>query len=195
MKKVLSAEFFDRPSLPVARDLIGKFLVRKVGAKEIALMITEAEAYGGPNDLASHARFGKTPRTAPMFMGPGTIYVYFTYGMHWMLNVVCHQEGKPSAVLIRGLADSLRSGEMNTTPTPTRRGSALLNGPAKLTKYLQIDKSLNAKVLGKKTGLWIEDRGVIIKNSEIKKTSRVGVDYAGLWAYKPHRFMLQIKRS
>ena len=194
MKKVLKPDFFDRSTLIVARELLGKYLVRKVDGKTIALMIVETEAYDGFKDLASHAHRGKTARNTPMFAKAGTIYVYFTYGMHWMLNLVCGKAEYPAAVLIRGVAspaETFRSGEMNGSPTPARKVSARLNGPAKLTKFLSIDKSLSAKMLGKKSGLWVEDRGVVIKPKDIERTPRVGINYAGAYVHKPWRFVLK----
>ncbi len=155
----------------VAKDLLGKFLVRKVGRKEIALMITETEGYGGWQDLASHSRSGMTKRNFPMFEHPGTIYVYFTYGMHWMLNLVCGKQGHPAAVLIRAAGGVV--------------------GPARLTKALGINKSLNTLMLGKKSGLWVEDRGVKLKSKDIQKTPRIGIAYAGEWALKPWRFVIK----
>src|SRR3989344_8728643 len=114
--KMLGKEFFDRPPQEVARDLLGKYLVRRVANKTVAAMIIETEAYDGERDLACHARSGKTARNAPMFENAGTIYVYFTYGMHWMLNLVCGKKEYPAAVLIRG--------------------TELVSGPARLTKSL-----------------------------------------------------------
>lgn len=179
-RKVLGPEFFDRSTHAVARELLGKYLVRTIGRKEVALMIVETESYHGFKDLASHARRGQTVRNAPMFAGPGTIYVYFTYGMHWMLNLVCGRHMFPAAVLIRGLA--------------AQELSAPLNGPAKLTKFLKIDKRLNAKMLGKKAGLWVEDRGVVVRPRNIVRTPRIGVPNAGEYAHKPWRFVLTIKK-
>src|SRR5882757_610508 len=86
---ILGPDFFNRRTLTVARELIGKVLVRRRDGQDVALMITETEAYDGPRDKASHAHRGQTPRNAPMFDKAGTIYVYFTYGMHFMLNLVC----------------------------------------------------------------------------------------------------------
>ncbi len=171
MKKVLKKEFFDRSPLVVARDLIGKYLVRKVGDREVAYMIVETEAYGGWNDRASHSRSGKTARNAPMFAQAGTIYVYFTYGMHWMLNLVCGKEEYPAAVLIRGVET--------------------VSGPARVTKAMGIDKNLNGLMLSRKSGLWVEDRGVKISLRKIKRTPRIGIAYAGEWAKKPWRFVLK----
>lgn len=167
----LPPEFFNRPAPQVARDLIGKFIVRRRFGKETALMITEAEAYAGTDDLASHARFGRTARNAPMFGPPGVWYVYFTYGIHWMVNIVVGKEGAPSAVLIRAA------------------GSVI--GPARLAKFLKIDGTLTNRSAIPETGLWIEDRGVVIPARRIKKGPRVGIDYASaLWRNKPWRFQL-----
>ena|SRR5258708_16027171 len=170
MKKSLQPDFFERPTLIVAKDLIGKFLVRRDNDREIAFMITETEAYDGFKDLVSHARHGTTPRTRVMFGPPGFIYVYFTYGMHWMLNIVCGKEGYPAAILVRGAGDIV--------------------GPARLTNALQINKGLNRLPLGRKAGLWIEDRGAVIPKKEIIATPRIGIDHSGpLWSKKPWRFV------
>jgi len=171
---MLQERFFDRHTTTVARELLGTFLVRKVNGKTTALIITETEAYHGFEDRASHASRGQTPRNTPMFGEPGTIYIYFTYGMHWMLNIVCGKEKYPAAILIRGAGDIV--------------------GPARLTKALKIDKGLNGKMLGKKNGLWIEDREVKILPSHILKTPRIGVAYAGDWAHKPWRYVLKNKK-
>lgn len=172
MKKVLKESFFNQPAKLVAKELLGKFLVRKIHGKEIAVMITETEAYDGPRDLASHARNGKTKRTEIMFGSAGNFYVYLVYGMHQMVNVVTGPKGYPAAVLIRGV---LRH-----------------NGPGKVTKFLYIDRSLNGKMAGAATGFWFEDRGVLIPESKIKALPRVGVAYAGpVWSAKKLRFVLQ----
>ncbi len=108
-----------------------------------------------------------------MYAAPGTLYVYFIYGMHWMANIACGKEGVPSAVLIRGAGD--------------------IFGPARLTKFLAIDEALNGKPLGAKGGLWMEDRGGAPEI--IRRTPRVGVDYAGAWARKPWRFVLEVDHT
>ncbi|MBI4120875.1 MAG: DNA-3-methyladenine glycosylase [Parcubacteria group bacterium] len=170
MKKIIPTSFFNRPTTKVAKELLGMFLVRKVRGREVAHMITEVEAYDGFSDKASHAARGRTKRNEVMFAEAGTIYVYFTYGMHWMLNVVTGEKEYPAAILIRGVEG--------------------ISGPARLTKALKIDKKFNTKKLGRKTGLWIEDRGVEIKKSDIRRTPRVGVAYAGpVWARRPYRFV------
>src|SRR3989344_7369693 len=127
----LRKSFFIRPALSVAKDLLGKYLVRRLATKEIPLMVTEVEAYVGFNDRASHANKGKTERNKVMFSEGGRWYVYFTYGMHWMLNIVTGPKNYPAAVLIRG-TDKIR-------------------GPGRLTKYLKIDKSFNGSLVYKKS--------------------------------------------
>lgn len=195
--RVLSKNFFERPVLVVAEDLLGKYLVRKIDKKSPTLrglpkamreklsskgggffMITEVEAYDGSQDKASHARFGLTKRNAPMFEQGGRWYVYFTYGMHWLLNIVTGVEGKPSAILIRGVGD--------------------INGPARITRKLKIDKSLNNQKASRKSGLWIaapKGRASLRKSEagrfKIKRLPRVGVVYAGpVWSKKRWRFLL-----
>ncbi len=173
MRKILKPEFFNRSSVVVARELLGKYLVRSRDEKVETYRITETEAYEGFDDKASHAHRGLTPRNTPMFAKAGTIYVYFTYGLHMMLNIVCGEVGHPSAVLIRGMEGC--------------------SGPGRLTKKLGIDKSLNAKTLGKKTGLWVEERDETTKKMKIIKTPRIGVDYAGpVWSQKLYRFVLRV---
>lgn len=177
MRKILAQKFFDRPTLKVAEDLLGKYLVRKYRGKEIAAMITEVEAYDGPHDRASHASHGKTERTKIMFGPAGHWYVYFTYGMHWLVNIVTGPEEYPAAVLIR----AVQSYDV---------GHRKIEGPARTTKFFKIDKQFNGKAASRKAGLWIEDRGVKIKRSQIEKGPRIGVNYAGpVWAKKPFRFL------
>ncbi|MFQ5661961.1 MAG: DNA-3-methyladenine glycosylase [Candidatus Paceibacteria bacterium] len=166
MKKQLNKAFFEEKALKVAQNLLGKFLV----IKGKAYMITEVEAYDGFRDKASHAHKGKTARNEVMFGEAGYWYVYFVYGMYNMLNIVTGKKDYPAAVLIRGVEE--------------------VNGPGKLTKILKIDRKFNKKKAEKKTGLWIEDRGVKIKKKEIKRTPRIGVQYAGSCAKKPYRFVL-----
>jgi DNA-3-methyladenine glycosylase len=170
MRKVLGPDFFDRPALVVAKDLLGKYLVRKSADGEVAYMITETEAYFGYEDKGSHAHRGQTPRNTPMFGPAGIIYVYFTYGMHWMLNLVTGKRDYPAAVLIRGLEG--------------------VSGPGRLTKFLEIDKTLNTLPLSRKSGLWVEDRGVKINPRQIQKTPRIGIPGRGVWTDKPWRFVL-----
>lgn len=169
--RVLDQTFFARPALTVARDLLGKHLVRQIGDERTSAIITETEAYVGPHDLACHASKGHTPRTAVMFGPAGYWYVYFIYGIHWMLNAVTNDDGYPAAVLIRG--------------------AGAWDGPARLTKQLSIDKQLNAQPIASASGLWIEDHHERISRGQIQRTPRIGIDYAGPWVDKPYRFVLK----
>ncbi len=171
MKQALKPDFFNRPVVRVAQDLLGKFLVVKNRGKVVALMITEVEAYDGFKDKASHAARGQTSRNKPMFGPAGRWYVYFVYGNHFMLNIVTGKKDYPAAVLIRGVEG--------------------IKGPGRLTKRFKIDKNFNNLPATKKSSLWLEDRGVMIKKSEIKKSPRIGVSYAGpVWSKKLYRFWI-----
>ena len=171
---MLPQSFFNRPVLEVAHGLIGCYLVRKIEGAIEKYMITETEAYDGEKDLACHASKGRTNRTEIMFGPAGHIYVYFVYGIHWMLNIVTGPKDYPAAVLIRGVQH--------------------LHGPARVTKKLKINGKLNGKKLGKESGLWIEKRNKTISPTQIQKTTRIGVDYAGpIWSKKKYRFVLKYK--
>ncbi len=179
MKKVLPQQFFTRPAPEVARELLGKYLVRRRNGKTRGYLITETESYDGFDDTTSHAARGKTKRNAPMFGAAGIFYVYFCYGMYWMLNVVTNISGVPSAVLIRGVKEE--------------RGERGINGPGRLTKALAIDKRFNKKRASRARGLWFEDRGFAAHSRAIKKTPRIGVGGTEEWKHKPLRFVLNVK--
>ncbi|HEY4490268.1 MAG TPA: DNA-3-methyladenine glycosylase [Candidatus Paceibacterota bacterium] len=179
-RKILNQEFFDRKTLVVAKDLLGKYLVRRVrlhqGYVVTKEQITEVEAYIGPHDLACHSSKGRTKRTEIMYCKAGTLYVYFVYGMYWMLNVVTEEKDYPSAILIRGTEQ--------------------FKGPGVLTRELKITGELNGKPANKKTGLWFESdlsaKGGSASGGKILRLPRVGVNYAGpIWANKKYRFVLK----
>ena len=177
---IISQEFYSRKTLIVAQDPLGCFLVRKINGKVMRAKIIETEAYNGPKDLASHASRGKTERNKIMFGEPGTIYVYFTYGMHYMFNIVTEAKDYPAAVLIRAVVVKNNGKEKFNT-----------NGPARLTKFLQIDKKFNGlSVCTKKYGLWVESREKKLLPGKIKKAKRVGIDYAKEYKDKLWRFIL-----
>lgn len=160
---ILPAKFYKRDTLEVARDLLGKKLVRLVDGRLISGIITETEAYHGYDDKASHAYKGKTKRTQVIFETFGYAYVYLCYGIHWMLNVTTAEADFPGAVLIRGVY--LPESKLH------------LNGPGKLTKYFKIDKSLNFQPVSQKdAGIWIEDSD--FKDFEVETSKRIGVQYA-----------------
>lgn len=163
---LLTKDYFLRSAKELAPDLIGKLLCRNLNGEIVRLRITETECYCGEEDTACHAHKGRTARTDIMYREGGRAYVYLCYGMHHLLNLTTGQEGHPEAVLIRGLED--------------------ISGPGRLTKYLQIDRSLNACLLTPESQLWVEDDGVRLPYME---TPRIGIGYASaedqarLWRY------------
>lgn len=169
INKRLSVDFFTRDVLMVAPELIGKNLViRTEGDRLRKFMITETEAYRGYEDKACHASRGETPRNRVMFERGGKIYVYFIYGMYWMLNFVAGETGIPQAALIRGIEG--------------------FNGPGKLTKALGIDRSFYGEDLTLSERIWVEDNGV---EPPFNSGPRIGVDYAGeYWKNKPWRYYI-----
>lgn len=190
MAMPLSQTFFDRPVLRVAPELLGKVLVRRRGGKCIAAIITEVEAYDGPEDKASHAHRGRTTRNAPMFGPAGHWYVYLVYGMHWMLNMVTGPVGYPAAVLLRGVVAYCHPEPCVIPSVVEGHVIGLWNGPGKLTRALHVDRTFNAKPATEAAGLWIEDRGIIVPRAAVQRAPRISVDYAGAWAKKPYRFIL-----
>jgi DNA-3-methyladenine glycosylase len=170
VNEVLPPEWFARDALVVARDLLGASLCRRHENGTVdAWAITEVEAYIGPEDRACHAHKGRTKRTEVMFGPSGVWYVYFCYGIHWLANIVTGPVDYPAAVLLRG--------------------AGALAGPARLTKRLGIDGSLNGKVASPASGCWIS-RGPSVPDVAVEAGPRVGVDYAGEeWAGKPFRFI------
>ncbi len=195
----IKKSFYNRKTLKVAHEILGKFLVRKIGKKIIAGKIVETEGYVGPNDLASHASRGKTARTAPMFGPPGHAYVYLVYGLSYCFNIVTEKENYPAAVLIRAIEPTDGADIMIKNRNFNKKQNlkskilnlkSLTNGPGKLCQALKIDKKLNGIDLTGRV-LWIEDRGLKIKSSDIVPAKRVGVDYAGQYKNKPWRFYLK----
>lgn len=183
----LPRDFYDRPTLQVARELVGARLVRILDRIKLVGLITETEAYISEKDLACHAKAGRTPRTALMYGEPGHAYVYFTYGNHWMLNVVTEQEGFPAAVLIRAI-QPIEGAEMMSA----RRSGRDTFGPGKLCQALGITKSENGVDLTETSGgLWIE-AGVKVPNSLVTKGLRVGLNNTPEpWKSKPWRFLVK----
>ena len=189
----LKRKFFNRNTVLVAQELLGKFLVRRIGNKLVKAKITETEAYCGTRDLACHASKGLTERTKVMFGSAGFSYVYMVYGMYHCLNIVTEKEGNPAAVLIRsvGVVDGLPRSELPILSFAAQpQSEVLLRGPGILCRELKIDRKLNAVDLIKSNLLWIEDGEIKIKKSQIKKAKRIGVGYAGKWKDKLWRFYL-----
>lgn len=171
---MLPRTYFERPTLTVARSLVGKYLMRQNGAGTIAGKIVEVEAYVGPQDKACHASKGRTQRTDVLFGEPGIAYVYLIYGMYHCLNVVTEADGFPAAVLIRAIEVE----------------GQLIDGPGRLCRALDIDRRLNRWDMTCGATLWFEDRGQPLGPKAIGAYPRIGVDYAGEWAKKRWRFRL-----
>jgi len=186
----LPSDFYNRPTLTVARELLGCRLVRILDSEQLVGIITETEAYIGESDLGCHAKAGKTKRTQVMYGPPGRAYVYFTYGMHWLLNAVTEAEGFPAAVLIRAVVvetglSRVRSRRANV---PARN---LTDGPAKLTLAFGIDSQHNnIDLTSTDSGLWIEP-GSPIPDSNVTNCPRVGLySVPEPWKSIPWRFMV-----
>jgi DNA-3-methyladenine glycosylase len=175
--RILSRTYFSRPTLQVARSLLGKYLVRKNGRRILAGRIVEVEAYVGMEDRACHASKGRTARTDVMFGPGGVSYVYLVYGMHHCFNIVTERVGFPAAVLVRAVED-----------VETRM---LIDGPGRVCRFLAIDRRLNRQDLTMGGALWVEDRGERVARARVMTGLRIGVDYAGRWAKKPWRFRLK----
>ena len=171
---ILRRAYYARPTIDVARDLIGKYLVRHAGEKTLSGRIVEVEAYVGPHDLACHASRGRTPRTDVMFGPAGVAYVYLIYGMYHCLNVVTEREGYPAAVLIRAVEEM--------------ESSSLIDGPGRVCRFFDVDRRLNRLDVTQRTRLWLEDRNEAVE--DVLASPRIGVEYAGEWAAKLFRFRL-----
>jgi DNA-3-methyladenine glycosylase len=165
----LTRDFYTRDVLEVAPEILGKIMaVRLPDGSFSRHIITEVEAYRGTEDKACHASKGRTDRTEIMYHEGGRLYVYFIYGMYWMLNIVTEREGIPQAVLIRGVEN--------------------YPGPGKLTRSLGINKSFYGEDLVSSERIWIEDTGLKL---QVKSSERIGVDYAGgYWKSRPWRYYL-----
>ena len=194
MTEKLPHDFYLQDTVTVARALLGCALWRKRGRELLGARLVEAEAYLGANDQASHARRGlRSARNASMYLEGGHAYVYFTYGMHWCLNVVTQEADTAEAVLLRA-AEPLRGIESMRKRRPkAKRELDLMNGPGKLCSALDIDGRLDGDPLdGNRLFLSAPERP--IDDSEIAISRRVGVDGAGEAAIWPLRFYLRGNR-
>ena len=188
---ILERDFYNRSALDVARDLLGCRLVRMMDGQRLAGVILESEAYQGEEDLGCHASAGKTPRTAVMYGEAGHAYVYFTYGMHWMFNVVTDRTDIPSAVLIRAIRP-VEGQNLMTENRPYKAGKrGWTDGPAKLTQALVIDKAFNTiDLCTKADGLWIES-GEPVPEDRVQRSARIGLNSVPEpWRSIPWRFNL-----
>ena len=165
----LPLSFFRRDTVTVARELIGKRLIRVFDDGSVfSARITEVEAYCGIEDLACHASKGRTPRTEVMFAAGGLVYVYFIYGMYWMLNFVTGKKDEAGAVLIRGVEG--------------------IDGPGRLGRTLKLDRSFYSEDMQSSSRLWVEND----KPLDFVATPRIGIQSAGEpWVSKNWRFILK----
>ena len=187
----LGREFYDRPVLAVARELLGARLVRDGGDGPLGGMIVETEAYDGTGDLGCHARAGRTARNASMWGPPGHAYVYFTYGMHWLLNLVTGPDTYPAAVLIRALVPEMGLDEM-ARRRGGRTGPTLADGPAKLCQALGIDGGQDGLDLcAPGAPLWVQT-GTPIPEQQVVTGPRVGLNSVPEpWKSIPWRFRVR----
>ncbi|MDP3024060.1 MAG: DNA-3-methyladenine glycosylase [candidate division Zixibacteria bacterium] len=170
--KKLKREFYNRPTLEVAKELLGKYLVVNKNGTKLSGKIVETEAYRGLYDPASHAYGGMTPRNRIMFGEPGYAYVYFTYGMYYCLNVITERKGFPAGVLIRAL-EPKNGIEIMRKKRKKEKIEDLTSGPGKLCQAMGVDKSLNGADLIGKT-IYVEDRNEAV--GKIVSTNRIGID-------------------
>lgn len=187
----LPRDFYFQDTVTVARALLGCVLWRRIGRTLLAARLVETEAYLGANDMASHARRGlRSPRNESMYLEGGHAYVYFTYGMHWCLNVVAQEADIAEAVLLRG-AEPLRGIESMRKRRPkAKRDRDLTNGPGKITAAMQIDGMLDGARLDGNL-LWIAERDIDVRDEDIGVSKRVGVENALESAHWPLRFFLR----
>jgi DNA-3-methyladenine glycosylase len=195
---VIKPDFFTRPTLTVARALLGQRLVRYVDGQRLGGMIVETEAYIGSGDSASHASKGRTPRTDVMYGPPGHAYVYLIYGMYHMLNLTTEQEGFPAAVLLRAIEPQEGISAMQVRRQGTNRSplqpKQLTNGPGKLCQALDVDKTLHNWDVTLGQELWLE-YGQVIFEANVATGPRIGIDYAAPEdKAAPWRFWIQGNR-
>ena len=187
MGKRLNRDFYSRPALEMAKNLLGKYIVIEIvcpsgsrGNKKLVGKIVETEAYVGPQDKAAHSYGGKvTSRNKILYSAGGYIYIYLVYGMYWQFNITAASEGEPECVLIRAI---------------DQEGSdiSLTNGPGKLCRCLKLDRSFYGEDLVKSKMIWLEDRGEEIKPCQILAGKRIGIDYAGpYWSGRKWRFLIK----
>ncbi|PRR78667.1 3-methyladenine DNA glycosylase [Clostridium liquoris] len=192
----LSREFYNRDTVLVAKELLGKVLVTKEMDAVCKGKIVEVEAYMGPEDKAAHSYGGRrTKRVEVMYGEPGFAYVFIIYGLHYCMNTVTREKGVPQAVLIRALEPikgldmmSNRRFKKNYDKLTKKEKINLTNGPAKLCSAMNIDKSLNAEDLCGET-IYIEEGGK--ENFDTGVSKRIGVDYAGEAKDYPWRFFIE----
>ena len=188
----LQQSFFARDTLKVARDLLGMRLVRVEGGKRVSGIIVETEAYRGEDDLGCHCSAGRTKRTSVMYGPPGYSYVYFVYGMHWLLNFVTENDGFPGAVLIRAIVPD-EGEDIIAARRAGRPRPEWTNGPAKLCQALGIDGKFNNQDICSSTAQLFVEQGKNIPNEDVNTAARVGLNTVPEpWKSIPWRFLADI---
>lgn len=182
--------FFARDTHVVARELLGKVLVRHVDKQNLAGRIVEVEAYVGEDDLACHAARGRTPRTEIMFGEAGRAYIYLIYGMYHCFNIVTEEKDVPAAVLIRAL-EPVTGMEYMAMQRKTEKIHHLTSGPGKLCQALNITRVFNGIDIATSKELFIQDDGFHVEAKDIASSPRIGVDYAGACALHPWRYYVR----
>ena len=190
----LPAGFYLHDTVSVARSLLGCVLWRKIGRELLALRIVETEAYLGANDPASHARRGlRSARNESMYLEGGHAYVYFTYGMHWCLNVVTNESDIAEAVLLRA-GEPVRGIEgMRKRRPKAKRDVDLTNGPGKICMAMEIDRKLDGERFDGER-LYITTRDTEVGEEDIGMSARIGIDNSGEAAFWPLRFFIRGNR-
>lgn len=186
----LPEAFYRAPVVDVARCLLGARLVRRLGQQRVAGYIVETEAYNGESDLACHARAGRTARTDVMYGPPGRAYVYFIYGMHWMLNCVAEPVDSPCAVLIRAILPS-EGVDVITARRAPMRPADWTNGPARVCQALAVDQACNgADLTNPASALFIEPAAAVAE-TVVRHGPRVGISRVPEpWRSQPWRFWI-----
>ncbi len=191
MATTLPADFYQHDTVSVARDLLGCVLWRRIDGLLLGARIVETEAYLGANDAASHARGGlRSSRNASMYLRGGHAYVYFTYGMHWCMNVVTQDEGIAEAVLLRAAEPVTGIEEMRERRVKAKRDPDLMSGPGKLCMALGVDRSLDGERLDG-SRLYMTRRDIDVLEDDIVVSPRIGIDNSGEAAHWPLRFYLR----
>ncbi|NGX46743.1 MAG: putative 3-methyladenine DNA glycosylase [Chlamydiae bacterium] len=185
---ILPSQFYQKTDVVfLAKSLLGKWLLSKIDGKLTGGMIIETEAYKGAEDKACHAYGGRrTKRTEIMFAKGGVSYVYLCYGMHNLFNVVTSKRDDPHAILVRALRPNVGISHMQKRRKTKKNLTA---GPGSVCKALGIDRSHTGHPLTK-APIWIEDRGIVVKESDVACLPRIGVSYAQEHAHLPWRFLL-----
>ncbi|MCD6270551.1 DNA-3-methyladenine glycosylase [bacterium] len=182
--KRLEREFYQKPTIKVSKELLGKYLVRKINKKLLIGRIVETEAYIGPQDKAAHSfNWRISKRNIIEYAQGGYIYIYLVYGMYWQLNIVTSSAGRPECVLIRALE-----------PITEEKDIRIASGPGKLCKWLKLDSSFYAKDLSQSRDIWVAEPPKAyakIDKRQIVAAKRIGIDYAKEWKDKLWRFYLK----